>query len=145
MIKSQYFPYISNWVQLEKSEQYKEYVLDFLRSFLSTIRSNRKFITHNYDVFHDFKQNDKFTSHAPHFLNKNPKYEERIPTYEEMRARLNLDTQKFSESQSKSLSSTENHKEEIEKRKRELTNGTKNLLKGIFPNTTSTVYQEVYK
>ncbi len=145
MIKSEYYTYISNWVHLEKSEQYKEYILDFLRSFLSTVRANRKFITHNYDVYQDFKRNDKFTSHAPHFLNKHQKYEERVPTYEEMRARLNLDAQKFAESQSKSFSTTENHKEEIEKRKRELTLGTKNLLKGIFPNSTSTVYQEVFK
>lgn len=39
--------YINAWVQIEKTEQYKEYVIDFLRSFCSVIRSNRKFVTVN--------------------------------------------------------------------------------------------------
>lgn len=38
--------FINAWINIEKTEQYKEYVLDFLRSFCSTIRTNRKFVTH---------------------------------------------------------------------------------------------------
>ena len=33
-IKKEYYNFIQNWIKIEKSEQYKEYVLDFLRSFL---------------------------------------------------------------------------------------------------------------
>lgn len=145
MIKADCFQYITNWVNTEKSEQYKEFVLDFLRSFLSTVRANRKFVTHNFDSYLNFKPTDKFTSHAPYLLNKPEKHVERIPTYEEMRVRLNIDSQKFIESQGTTQSFSQSQKEEIEKRKKELTQGSKNIIKGIFPNTTSTVYQEVYK
>ena len=44
-IKKEYHPYIQNWLSMERTELYKEYVLDFLRSFLATIRANRKFVT----------------------------------------------------------------------------------------------------
>lgn len=37
------------------------------------------------------------------------------------------------------------NQEEIKRRKMELINGTKNLLKGIYNNTTSSCYQEIYK
>jgi hypothetical protein len=37
------------------------------------------------------------------------------------------------------------NQEEIKRRKMELINGTKNLLKGIYNNTSSSCYQEVYK
>lgn len=44
------YEYINSWVKLEKTEQYKEYVIDFLRSFCSVIRSNRRYVTqHKYN------------------------------------------------------------------------------------------------
>jgi hypothetical protein len=35
--------------------------------------------------------------------------------------------------------------EENKRRKQELVNGTKNLLKGIYNNITTTLYNETYK
>ena len=49
-IKKEYHSYIQNWLAIEKSEQYKEFVLDFLRSFMATIRANRKFVTICYSI-----------------------------------------------------------------------------------------------
>jgi hypothetical protein len=44
--------YVNAWIVIERTEQYKEYVIDFLRSFACVVRSNRKFVTHNwYDIF----------------------------------------------------------------------------------------------
>lgn len=45
LIKKEYHLYVKNWISIEQTEQYKEYLLDFLRSFMSTVRANRKFIT----------------------------------------------------------------------------------------------------
>jgi hypothetical protein len=46
--------YINAWIPIEKTEQYKEYVIDFLRSYCSVIRSNRKFVTVNRYVCFEF-------------------------------------------------------------------------------------------
>ncbi len=47
ILKSEFCQYVQAWVSIEKTEQYKEYVLEFLRSFLATVRANRKFVTVN--------------------------------------------------------------------------------------------------
>ena len=147
MLRKDVYPYIQAWVSIEKTEQYKEYVLDFLRSFLSTVRSNRKFVTQNSEKFQKFKDTDKFTSHAPFVQVKtNMKMAERVPTLEEMRTRLNLDNYKFSEKDDKTIYNDNiQNMEEIKKRKQELINGNKNFLKGIYSGATSTNYQEVFK
>lgn len=44
-IKKEFHEFIKSWVKIEKTELYKEYVLEFLRSFQSTVRSNRTFVT----------------------------------------------------------------------------------------------------
>lgn len=44
-IKTEYHPFIQNWLIIEKTEIYKDFVLQFLRSFASTYLSNRKFVT----------------------------------------------------------------------------------------------------
>jgi hypothetical protein len=150
-IKKDVHAYIQAWVGIEKTEQYKEYVLDFIRSFCSTVRSNRKFITHNKDTLKNFKQTDKFTSHAPYVQNRSNKIVERIPTLEEMRARLNLDVNNYNTTKESGAeegtvyNDNIKNQEEIKKRKLELMNGNKNLIKGIYANTTTSCYQEVFK
>jgi len=149
-LKKENHPYIQAWVGIEKEEQYKEYVLDFIRSFTSTCRSNRKFITHNKDTLKNFRQTDKFTSHAPYVQNRSNKIVERIPTMEEMRARLNLDvnnynTTKESVEDTTLYNDSIRNQEEMKKGKMELMNGNKNIIKGIYANTTTSCYQEVFK
>ncbi len=139
ILRKDLYPFVSTWISIEKTEQYKEFVLDFLRSFLSTVRSNRKFVTNHKEQFNTFKNTDKFTPHAPYLLNKPEKYEERIPTIEEMRARLNLD--KLPETQSQ-----ENDKAQSfhEVRKYGPVQG-KNIIKGIYNTSTVSNYQETFK
>jgi hypothetical protein len=144
-IKKEYFGYVQNWVNIEKTEQYKEYVLDFLRSFLATIRSNRKGVTHYGESFKNFKKGDKFSTHATFILDKKT-YEERVPTLEELRARLNLDKQNIPEFNKTAVYNDNiQNMEENKKRKSELINGHKNLLKGIYKDNTSSCYQEIFK
>lgn len=38
--------YVSSWLEIEKSEQYKDLVLRFLRAFCSTVKVNQKNQTH---------------------------------------------------------------------------------------------------
>jgi hypothetical protein len=117
-----------------------------MRSFLATVRSNRKFVTQQKEQFSTFKNTDKFTPHAPYLLNKIEKYEERTPTLEEMRARLNLDSYKFEEMKTESNYGENYTKmQEINERKKELTQGKKNLMKGIYSGATMTNYQETFK
>ncbi len=71
-----------------------------------------------------------------------------IPTIEEMKARIGLDKSSVNPDTNYDMSVYNDNiknQEEIKKRKMELINGTKNLLKGIYNNTTSSCYQEVYK
>ena len=142
MINKDLYHYVQAWVSVEKSEQYKEFVLDFLRSYLSTVRSNRKFVTHNSDQFHNFKGHDKFTTHAPYLLNKTEKLVERVPTLEEMRARLNLDSYKLTENDGTKDNS---NYDEVRNRKQQLNNGGRSIIKGIFNASTNTTYQEMFK
>ena len=118
-------------------------MLDFLRSYLSTVRSNRKFVTHNSDQFHNFKRHDKFTTHAPYLLNKTEKLVERVPTLEEMRARLNLDSCKLTENDGSKDNS--NNYDEVRNRKQQLNKGGRSIIKGIFNASTNTTYQEMFK
>lgn len=124
----------------EKTEQYKEYVLDFLRSFISTVRSNRKFVTHNSEQLPNFKSTDKFTAHAPYVNNTSIRLSERVPTVEELRARLKLDSYKVPSTTHKN----DDNENKYENKKTHLrSNG--NFLKGIYNNTCSTAYQDSFK
>ena len=146
-IKREYHNYIQNWINIEKTEQYKEYVLDFLRSFLATIRSNRKFVTQYSEDYKNSKPWDKFSTHATFIDNRNvvPTYN---PTIEEMQERLALEKQAIIDKERNSgivFNDQIQNQEEIKKRKEELVNGNKNLLKGIYKDTMSSCYQEDYK
>ena len=145
-IRKEYYNFIQNWLNIEKSEQYKEYVLDFLRSFLATIRSNRKDVTQYKEDYRNPKPWEKFNSQAT-FIDR-----AQVPihnvTIEEMQARLELERQAIIE-QEKNSDVTFNdqiqNQEEMKKRKQELINGSKNLLKGVYIGNISTNYQESYK
>ena len=145
-IRKEYYNFIQNWLNIEKSEQYKEYVLDFLRSFLATIRSNRKDVTQYKEDYRNPKPWEKFNSQAT-FIDR-----AQVPihnvTIEEMQAKLELERQAIIE-QEKNSNITFNdqiqNQEEMKKRKQELINGSKNLLKGVYVGNISSNYQDSYK
>ena len=145
-IRKEYYNFIQNWLNIEKSEQYKEYVLDFLRSFLATIRSNRKDVTQYKEDYRNPKPWEKFNSQAT-FIDRATVPIHNI-TIEEMQARLELERQGIIE-QEKNSNITFNdqiqNQEEMKKRKQELINGSKNLLKGIYVGNISSNYQDSYK
>jgi hypothetical protein len=96
------------------------------------------------ETFKDFKKTDKFSSHST-FTQPKTVVSNHVPTIEELRARLNLDSYKFEEDPNILYNDNIQNQEEIKKRKQELINGTKNLLKGIYNNTSASHYQETYK
>jgi hypothetical protein len=73
------------------------------------------------------------------------KYEERQPTVEEIRARLNLDKYKNVTLEQPKLNDNIENMEENRRRKEELVRGQKNLLKGIFSNVNTSYYQDSFK
>ena len=131
---------------MERTELYKEYVLDFLRSFLATIRANRKFVTQYNEDYQDAKPWDKFkTESAKVEREKIPTHN---PTIEEMQARLELERQAIIEKERNAgiiFNDQIANAEEMKKRKEELVNGNRNLLKGIYVGNMSSNYQESYK
>ena len=145
-IRKEYYNFIQNWLNIEKSEQYKEYVLDFLRSFLATIRSNRTGVTQYREDYKNPKPWDKFNSQAT-FVDR-----AQVPihhvTIEEMQAKLEMERQKIIEQEKNSdvqFNDQIQNQEEMKKRKMELINGNKNLLKGVYVGNISSNYQESYK
>lgn len=77
---------------------------------------------------------------------KKPKLNERPPTLEEMRTRLNLDSYvPYEEDPNAAYNDNIKNQEENKARKLELMNGHGNLLKGIYNNTSTSNYQETYK
>lgn len=68
---------------------------------------------------------------------------------EEIKARIGIDTNEMKSNKDaidmRVYNDNIKNQEENKKRKMELINGTKNLLKGIYNNTNSSCYQEVYK
>lgn len=146
-VKKEYHYYIQQWINIERTEQYKEYVLDFLRSFLATVRSNRKFVTKYSDDYQNSKPWDRFSTHAVYLDNRTP-IAVNNPTIEEMQERLALERQAIIEKEKNSgiiYNDQIQNQEETKKRKEELVNGQKNLLKGIYNNITVTSYQDTYK
>ena len=145
-IKKEYYNFIQNWLNIERSEQYKEYVLDFLRSFLATIRSNKKFVTQYTDDYQDSKPWDKFKSQAT--IIERAQIPVHTTTIEEMQARLELERQEILEKERKAgivFNDQIQNQEETKKRKQELMNGSKNMLKGIYVGNVSSNYQDSYK
>ena len=145
-IRKEYYNYIQNWIKIEKSEQYKEYVLEFLRSFMATIKSNRKFITQYNEDYKDSKPWDKYKSQAT--IIERSQMPVHTTTIEEMQARLELERQEILEKERKSGVSSNNqiqNQEEMKKRKQELVSGSKNILQGIYIGSISSNYQDSYK
>lgn len=146
-IKKEYHYYIQQWINIERTEQYKEYVLDFLRSFLATIRSNRKFVTKYSEDYKNSKPWDKFSTHAVYLDNRTP-IAVNNPTIEEQQERLALEKQAIIDREKNAgivFNDQIANKEESKKRKEELMNGSKNLLKGIYNSNPITSYQDTYK
>ena len=145
-VKKEYYPYIQNWLSMERTEQYKEYVLDFLRSFLATIRANRKFVTQYREDYQKSKPWDKYKSESAKV--EREKIPTHNPTIEEMQARLELERQAIIEKERNAgiiFNDQIANAEEMKKRKEELVNGNRNLLKGIYVGNMSSNYQESYK
>ena len=145
-VKKEYYPYIQNWLSMERTEQYKEYVLDFLRSFLATIRANRKFVTQYREDYQNSKPWDKYKSESAKV--EREKIPTHNPTIEEMQARLELERQAIIDKERNAgivFNDQIANAEEMKKRKEELVNGNRNLLKGIYVGNMSSNYQESYK
>jgi len=77
--------------------------------------------------------------------NKKDKIPEKPLTIEELRQRWNLDNLKKYEIQAPSSSEQISNREEIQRRKEELSRGTKGLITGIYNSSSITNYQECYK
>jgi len=84
-----------------------------------------------------------FTTKAAFSTRSDNPYANRELTVEELRARLNLDGKKdITPDDPNSISAMA---EENKRRKMELVNGTKGLLRGIYNNITTTLYNETFK
>lgn len=76
------------------------------------------------------------------------KLKERYPTYEEMRAKLNLNVKDGVDGKREPIVFKNIgyvSQEETRKRKLELMKGAKDLIKGIPPSSLTSNYQEIYK
>ena len=97
----------------------------------------------------NYKSCDKFTNHAPNYqTNSNTKLKERYPTYEEMRAKLNLNSKDGADGKREPIVFRNIgyvSSDETRKRKLELMKGAKDLIKGIPPTSLTSNYQEIYK
>ena len=147
MIENKYSEYITKWALLEEAEQYKEWVLDFVRSFYSTCKSSLPNQTIYQKEYTNYKFSDQFTKHGvfiPPMNNKNTT----VPTVEEMKERLGLqELKKKYELKEQNIKYNDNlqNQEEIIKMKKELVCGQKNLLKGIYADTFNSHYKETFK
>lgn len=97
-IKDVYTEYITKWGLLEQTEQYKELVLDFVRSFYSTCISNIP----NHSVYtKDYvksRKGDFYNKHGT-FITDNKSKPLKILTTEELREKLGIDEMKKGQSQ----------------------------------------------
>ena len=84
-----------------------------------------------------------FTTKAAFSTRSDNPYANRELTVEELRARLNLDGKKdITPDDPNSIAAMA---EENKRRKQELVNGHKGLLKGIYNSITTTLYNETFK
>ena len=103
---------------------------------MSHIKSNYK--PYSSEEFKNPKRHDKFTVHAVYGQKGNEvRFEQRQPSLEDLQTKL--------EFLRKSEAIEEKSNEEVFDRKKELIAGAKNILKGIYSNTTTSVYQENFK
>ena len=91
------------------------------------------------EEFKNFNRNDKFTIHAVFGQKSNEvRLEQKQPTLDDLRAKLEiLNNNKIAEEKL--------NNEEGFSRKHELIAGAKNILKGIYTNNFTSVYQDNYK
>ena len=61
VLKPQAVTYISSWLNKESVEKYKDHVLDFLRSFFSTVQNNKTFLTSNKYMYKVYQKHEKYT------------------------------------------------------------------------------------
>jgi hypothetical protein len=76
------------------------------------------------------------------------KLKERYPTYEEMRAKLNLNSKDGEDGKREPIAFKNIgyiSQEETRKRKLELMKGAKDLIKGIPPTSLTSNYQDTFK
>lgn len=92
------------------------------------------------------RKGDFYNKHGT-FITDNKSKPLKILTTEELREKLGIDEMKKRLESKPPIIYNDNIKEfqEIERKKKELINGQKNLLKGIYPDTISTVYKESFK
>ena len=101
------------------------------------------------DEYVQYKNCDKFTNHGPNYCNgNNMKLKERYPTFEEMRAKLNLkaidgENGKLEPIVFRNIGYVS--QQETRQRKLDLMRGAKDLIKGIPPTSLTSNYQEIYK
>ncbi len=153
ILSSDTLDFISNWLKNEKTEEYKDYVLDFLRSFYTTYHSNRNHSTVYRDEYHKYQKHETYSEVAVFCENAKLKRfdyskQKYIPV-EEMRKNLKIDQMKqdFNTKMQKwtNLSSDNDGYGLIQQRKQELIKGNKNIIRGIYGNTSTSVYQESFK
>lgn len=138
---------LRNWLKIETCETYKDHVLEFLRGFYSTVNSNKKFTTINRNDYVPFKKHERYSQDQ--FFNNNVNKSRGHPylTVEELRSLLKIDEmkKKLNELPPIEYNNQIDNFDFIEKKKKELIMGNKNILKGIFGNSNTTVYQENFK
>jgi len=96
----------------------------------------------------NYKSYDKFTNHAPNYPNMGVKFNEKYPTYEELRAKYNLDSNESINLKKEPIEIRNIgyvSQEETRQRKLELMKGASYLLKGISPTNMTSCYQDVYR
>ena len=138
--------YIRNWLMKEACEAYKDLVLDFLRAFYSSVKANRKFVSINRNDYSDYKKHELFSNNSLFAEPKNHSQRDYI-SIDEMRKILKIDElkEKFKEAPKIVYNDNIENFQFIKEKKQELVRGKKNLLKGIYGSTTSSVYQESFK
>lgn len=98
------------------------------------------------NFYQPFKHSDMYTKHGNFQPEIKPKMNN-VPTLESMRERLNLDELKkrLGDPTSISFNNIAQNSSESKLMKEALIKGSKNILKGIYPSTTNTIYQECFK
>lgn len=154
---------LKNWLAIEHTEEYKDLVLEFLRSFYTTVKFNSKdYKTTKHMSYTPFKEHELYSNkpffdkaslyHNANSLSKNKG--NKLMTMEEMRNYLKIDELKnklnknielYEKTKKQQEVSNMDHYNMLNKKKEELIRGNCNLLKGIYGNTNSSVYQENFK
>lgn len=138
--------YIRNWLTIETCELYKDMVLSFLRSFYSTVKSNKSAFSIYRKDYNPYKKHENFSKDA-FFMEQKTYRRDHSISVEEMRKILKIDELKEKMSKIPKIefnNQIENNKF-LQEKKQELIRGKKNLIKGIYGSTTTSIYQESFK